>query len=63
MRYDELDNKLKDYMVEVARIENLMKSKDKERLEMVENYKKLSEANTRLRGNNISMSAELCDSK
>lgn len=61
MRNDELDSKMKEYMLEVRRVEKLLEEKDKEREEYVENYQKMAEGECRLRGKNISMSAELCE--
>lgn len=63
MRNDELQSKIKDYMLEVNRVGNLLGEKEKERDEMVDNLKKLSDCTSRLRSNNISMGAELCRHK
>lgn len=60
MRNDELQSKIKEYMLEVNRVGKLLEEKEKERDEMVENLKKLSECTCALRGKNISMGAELC---
>lgn len=54
---------MKEYMIEVRRVEKLLEEKDKEREEYVENYQKMAEGECRLRGKNISMSAELCEHK
>lgn len=63
MRNDELQSKMKEYMLEVTRVGKLLEEKDKERDEWVENLKKMSEGSSRLRGENISLNADLCESK
>lgn len=63
MRNDVLQSKIKEYMLEVNRVGKLLEEKEKERDEMVDNLKKLSECTCRLRSHNIAMGTELCQNK
>lgn len=60
---DELNGKIKEYMLEVSRVGKLLEEKEKERDEMVDNLKKQYECTCKLRSNNIAMGAELCQNK
>lgn len=59
----DLSSKMKDYLLEVERVKKLLDEKEKERDEMLDNMKKLSENTCRLRSNNIAMGSELCHHK
>lgn len=63
MRNDELQCKIKETMLEMHRYGKLLEEKEKEREEMTASIKKLAECTCRLRSNNISMGAELCQHK
>ena len=63
IRNDELQSNMNEYLLEVKRVGQLLEKKEKERDEMVDNWRKLSESTSRLRSSNISMGAELCQHK
>lgn len=60
---DEHQIKVKEYMLELTRVEKLLGEKEKERDELLENMKKVSVTETRMRGANITLSTELCQNK
>lgn len=60
VRNDELQARMKKYMFELERVGKALEDKEREREEMVDNLKKVSEGSCKLQSKNISMGAELC---